>query len=258
MGSSCTRTTKGIKSTSHIKALTSPYVGTKDVKRTRVSENKINWNVKWEAYKPIEYTDPSVLIDKKTNTKPVWADDPDPRSITGFNKIDGKVDRTSYMGKYQIESQTNRPLNPAGRTGMAMRGLLGRWGPNHPVVTRWAKTGNKKNILEFIGIKRKDTGEIALPGGMVDPGESISSTLRREFEEEAMNSLETAPHLRQNIDALMKKQHTIYKGYVDDPRNTDNAWMETEAAEFFDETGELTKDLRLQAGKVDNILISQK
>lgn len=29
----------------------------------------------------------------------------------------------------------------------------------------------------------------------------------------------------------------VYRGYVDDPRNTDNAWMETEAVNYHDETG---------------------
>lgn len=29
----------------------------------------------------------------------------------------------------------------------------------------------------------------------------------------------------------------VYKGYVDDPRNTDNAWMETVAVNFHDESG---------------------
>lgn len=29
----------------------------------------------------------------------------------------------------------------------------------------------------------------------------------------------------------------VYKGYVDDPRNTDNAWMETVAVNFHDEKG---------------------
>jgi len=54
---------------------------------------------------------------------------------------------------------------------------------------------------------------------------------------------------------------------MDDPRNTgkhfiihkikisdvffniDNSWMETEALNMHDETGELTKDLKLEAGK---------
>ena len=29
----------------------------------------------------------------------------------------------------------------------------------------------------------------------------------------------------------------VYEGYVDDIRNTDNAWMETVAVNFHDETG---------------------
>lgn len=29
----------------------------------------------------------------------------------------------------------------------------------------------------------------------------------------------------------------VYRGYVDDPRNTDNAWMETVAINFHDELG---------------------
>ena len=35
---------------------------------------------------------------------------------------------------------------------------------------------------------------------------------------------------------------------MDDPRNTDNAWMETCATLFHDDTGDLTKDLNLSAG----------
>lgn len=40
----------------------------------------------------------------------------------------------------------------------------------------------------------------------------------------------------------------MYKGYVDDPRNTDNAWMETVAVNFHDETGETLGKIALKAG----------
>ena len=40
----------------------------------------------------------------------------------------------------------------------------------------------------------------------------------------------------------------IYKGYVDDPRNTDNSWMETVVYNFHDETGEFVGRLHLSAG----------
>lgn len=40
----------------------------------------------------------------------------------------------------------------------------------------------------------------------------------------------------------------IYAGYVDDPRNTDNSWMETVAVNFHDTTGELVGKDWLQLG----------
>ncbi len=40
----------------------------------------------------------------------------------------------------------------------------------------------------------------------------------------------------------------VYRGYVDDPRNTDNAWMETVACNFHDETGEALVAFKLHAG----------
>ena len=40
----------------------------------------------------------------------------------------------------------------------------------------------------------------------------------------------------------------MYRGYVDDPRNTDNAWMETVAVHWHDEAGEVTARLPLRPG----------
>ncbi|CAF1268369.1 unnamed protein product [Adineta steineri] len=228
----------------HVKARQSPYSATTDVNRASVPDEKVPWNVSWPDYKPTEYTAPAVL------KNPPWADDSDAKKIEHYNKIDGKIDRTSLEGKYDVDKETNRPRNPEGRTGLSGRGLLGRWGPNHagdPVVTRWAKKqeDGKPKVLEIILITRKDTGEFALPGGMVDAGEHVSVAIKREFIEEAMNS---SPDGEKHIEKLFKTADSIYKGYVDDPRNTDNAWMETEAVNMHDETGDLTKDLKLEAG----------
>uniref|UniRef100_A0A5F8GZ34 Nudix hydrolase domain-containing protein n=1 Tax=Monodelphis domestica TaxID=13616 RepID=A0A5F8GZ34_MONDO len=203
----------GANRNAHSKARMSPYPQS-TVERSHVPDEKVSWRVEWHEYKPVEYTAAAILAG---------------------------------------------PANPAGRTGLGGQGLLGRWGPNHaadPIITRWKRDnhGNKvshpvsgKDILQFVAIKRKDCGEWAIPGGMVDPGEKISATLKREFGEEAMNSLE---HLM------------VYKGYVDDPRNTDNAWMETEAVNYHDETGETMDNLTLEAGddagKVKWVEISDK
>ena len=40
----------------------------------------------------------------------------------------------------------------------------------------------------------------------------------------------------------------MFKGYVDDPRNTDNAWMETVACNFHDEDGTTVGRIPLTAG----------
>ena len=47
----------------------------------------------------------------------------------------------------------------------------------------------------------------------------------------------------------------VYKGYVDDPRNTDNAWMETVAMNFHDEDGSSVGQLKLQVRLTRRIFI---
>lgn len=140
------------------------------------------------------------------------------------------------------------PLNPVGRTGTYGRGLLWKWGPNHaadPIVTRKNPDTGK---LQLVVIKRQDTGAWALPGGMVDPGETTSVTVKREFKEEAGNVPEEARALFERlIDELFASPELVYTGYVDDPRNTDNSWMET-AAYHFHCNDELGPRLPLHAG----------
>lgn len=44
----------------------------------------------------------------------------------------------------------------------------------------------------------------------------------------------------------------IYAGYVDDPRNTDNAWMETVAVNFHDETGTIYYKIKQKTQALNN------
>ena len=164
-------------------------------------------------------------------------------------------------GSYELQNSNSRmkfapngrPLNPVGRTGMQNRGLLGKWGANFtadPIVTRY--NYDKEGFpLEVVIIKRGDTGAWAIPGGMVDPGECVSMTLRREFDEEAVNvtTEEEKETCRKILEELFASENAqeLYVGYVDDPRNTDNAWLETKAVNFHC-TKEQAEFLQLKSG----------
>ncbi|XP_059678334.1 transient receptor potential cation channel subfamily M member 2 isoform X2 [Gavia stellata] len=119
--------------------------------------------------------------------------------------------------------------NPMGRTGLRGRGRLHCFGPNHalhPVVTRWRRNldgsiirKSLKKMLEVLVAQYPLSDVWALPGGSLEPGETLPLKLkwilRREFWPQFQN--------------LLKQGTEIHKGYLDDPRNTDNAWVETVA-----------------------------
>lgn len=240
----------------HWKCRNCPYGREPNVVRTAVPDDKVRWETPFAEYQPVTFTTKKILegpsyADPDILTKP---------SNLKFNAVDGKHSRVSHTGTYKLED--GLPMNPKGRTGIRGRGCLGRWGPNHaadPVVTRWKRDDKgqveKKDgrpVLEFVSILRGDTKEWALPGGMVDANEKVSLTLRREFSEEAMNGLSISKEERANLDAKVAESfqngNEVFRGYVDDPRNTDNAWMETVAVNFHDETGEGLGKFALHAG----------
>ncbi|CAF0714286.1 unnamed protein product [Adineta steineri] len=227
--------------------------GTKDqpaVYRTVVPNNKINWSTSYE-YQPVEFTSEKV----RTSTKEYVDKDPrdDPKVEIPWNLDDRLCDRRSYHGPYKVVRRV--PQNPCGRTGLTGRGHLGHFGPNHaadPIVTRWKRDQNgqimvhprtQKQILEFVCILRKDTNEYAIPGGMVEKKEKVTDTLQREFHEETLNFPDLDERSKHNLLATIKDVFEnggirIYCGYVDDPRNTDNSWMETTAYNFHDGNNE--------------------
>lgn len=256
----------------HMDARQSPYPGADpQVERTPVEDTEVSWKVPLPKYDPVEYTDTSIL-----DGKPRFVDSQDIRKITyqHFNDTqvlheegpDKAIDRVSKMGKYDLELGTHRPINPRGRTGMRGRGLLSRWGPNHsvdPVISRWARDGegevikiDGKNVLEFVAVLRKDTKEWAIPGGRIKPGEKLVGALQREFTEEALGTLgldkEEQDRIARMATAEFGQGITIFRGYVDDPRNTDNAWMETVAVNYHDNTGDSFAKFPLAIGRVES------
>ncbi|BHF66640.1 Nudix (nucleoside diphosphate linked moiety X)-type motif 9 [Sparganum proliferum] len=223
------------------------------LKRASVPDDKVRWDVVWTDYAPIIYTSAKILQSPHA--------DPDFGTAgfknLKFNSVDRLVNRTSHLGKYVLDGH-GLPLNPCGRTGIQGRGCLRYWGPNHaadPIVSRWKVDATGKRcqppILQFVSILRQN-GQWAFPGGMVDAGEEVTSTLKREFSEEALNSTVADPlkkkAILEKVEQAFRGGVKIYAGYVDDPRNTDNAWMETVAVNFHDETGTGLALFPLEAG----------
>ncbi|KAG8544923.1 hypothetical protein GDO81_021619 [Engystomops pustulosus] len=170
-----------------------------------------------------------------------------------YNGLDGLLDFRSCLGTYQVEN--GLPLNPMGRTGLQGVGSLRWFGPNHslhPVLTRWStnKSGaaNKKmsrRMLEVLVVKLRRNELWALPGGTLDPGEQLplkfQSLLKRGYLSEFL--------------ALLGAGKEVFHGYLDDPRNTDNAWIETLAINIHFDTKE-SNDLFLKNLKESDFEVS--
>ena len=179
--------------------------------------------------KCIEFTHPSVIKNMNSKTDIRWADDENPRKdiLEERETFNGSGNGLKSLIDAEIVfNSKNKPMNPTGWTGLAGRGLLGKWGPNHaadPIVSYL----DENNDLWAIVIRRKDTGEWAIPGGMVDPGDNVSHTLINEIFEEAIETDNDSDSIMYEIIDLFNNSIVLYNGYVNDPRNTDNAWMET-------------------------------
>ena len=172
-----------------------------------VPEDYIPWEFIFPEYKPALFTSP-IVLDPGTP----WADPEDiNKKKTALESLEGALtfDNKGY------------PRNPKGRTGIERRGVLGKWGPNlaaDGIITTFNPQNNSFLLLVIV---RSDNGEFAFPGGMTDPGETPFETRDRELEEEL--SIKPDIFKNSNYDQL------VFQGFVDDPRNTDNSWMETSA-----------------------------
>jgi len=194
--------------------------------RFPVPDEYVLWETVFPDYEPPYYVSPVVLKNDSTINPAGWAD---PEDVTAV-----RLPAESFSGPLSFDKAA-RPLNPIGRTGIAGRGLLGKWGPNYaadPIITR---INRQTGQIEMLAIQRRDNGQWAIPGGMVDKGEEVSKTLARELREET------------GIELDMREGHFIYRGYVDDPRNTDHAWMET-TAKHLHLSPEIADKMNLQAG----------
>jgi hypothetical protein len=190
---------------------------------------------------------------KADGTRYPWADDVTDASRAKmlFNAQDGTTNRQSHVVDYPV-THDNWPIwlhaFVHGSTGKKGPGKLGKLGPNHaadPVVVEVRASEGDVATFGVVMIQRTDRAERgapdnewAIPGGMCDPEDpDVSVTLMRELTEEAMADVRQCSLQFQQeckdvfVGALYERVKAgvdVFRGFnVSDPRNTDNAWMET-------------------------------
>src|SRR6266545_1091734 len=154
------------------------------------------WSVPWRSTTRSTSPRPKLRADGRLadSVRAGWAE-----PATDPTHLDLRPRQAAALLPYTVVD--GRPRNPTGRTGRTGRNL-GRWGENaaaDPIVVTGAATGRRVLL-----IRREDCGQWAIPGGMVEAG----------------------------VDLTEVTPIVLWRGYVDDPCATDEAWVCSTAALF--------------------------
>jgi ADP-ribose pyrophosphatase len=183
---------------------------------------------------------------------PQWACDRSVDAFTRGNRMTfhsrgGVGLSTLFESALEYDDVHGMYLNPAGKTGLIGRGILGWYGPNQAadnIVTR-----DYKGVMQVLLVEKhsNDGSALAFPAGMVEPGQDVLTTLKQELVQEAVAGSEY-------VDKLFETcwMRSVYEGVVDDFRNTDWAWIETNAT-WFHATAEIADGLTLRVTDTEEI-----
>ncbi|MEU3189504.1 NUDIX domain-containing protein [Streptomyces sp. NPDC006992] len=168
------------------------------------------WSVSWPTYAPADITPPELRPAALARQVPGWAE----AAATPADVHDWDRRRSAALVPFELDAQ-GWPLHPQGRTGRTGRNL-GKWGENQaadPIVV--AGVGRHRRVLL---ITRDDIGVEAIPGGMVDPGETAPQALQRELREET------------GVDLCDHQPVILGRDVVEDWRQSDYAWVASTSA----------------------------
>ncbi|MHC4825353.1 MAG: NUDIX domain-containing protein, partial [Planctomycetota bacterium] len=107
-----------------------------------------------------------------------------------------------------------RPLHPRGRTGLAGRGLLGRWGANRAAAAVVLRVSAEKEHVDVLLGAKDGVGKLWLPKGFVHEREEETQAIDRILESET------------GWRPPSRDEHPMHEGYFYDARQTDHAWVE--------------------------------
>ncbi|XP_072257010.1 transient receptor potential cation channel subfamily M member 2-like [Pyxicephalus adspersus] len=203
--------------------------------RHPVPDELVPWEVEFPEYNP-------PLYNAERNDRGTYNPNTEmEQKKRKYNSVDGLFDFRSCCGTYTV--QDGLPLNPMGRTGLRGVGSLRWFGPNHslhPVVTRWTTSSANgpnrkasKNMLEVLVVRRRENDLWSLPGGTLDPGQKVPIKFQALLKKSYLGK----------FLALLGSGTEVFHGYLDDPRNTDNAWIETQAINVHLDTKESLEKL---------------
>ena len=177
--------------------------------RQRISIDSTLWRFECPEYAPPYYVSPSVLENDSTKSPGGWADP---------EEYDQIKEASSNQG---IADEAGRPLHPKGRTGIAGRGLLGRWGANPAAKAVIIRQNSGTSSFDILLGKPKEANTYQFPKGFVPhdqpPEKTIGHILKREF----------------GWQPIAGNEEILSQGFSYDDRQTDHAWVEVTTFLYF-------------------------